>query len=133
MSLLVEKKFKLIKKTYEEIERLAKQLHVTDGEVVDRMFLKFQPTDKEMARLMLCDYLMILTSKLSDEDVTEVMISQMLSWAFILSQTGKADIGEVLDYIKYSVEDAAKHPEKLTDFAVAEGQLKNYNDYRNKL
>lgn len=133
MSLLVEKKIKLIKKTYEEIERLAKQQHITVGEVIDRMFLQFQPTDKEMARLMLCDYLMIITSKLSDEDVTEVMLSQMLSWAFILSQTGKVDIGKTLDYIKFAVDDAAKHPEKLADLASAEGQLEKYNDYRNKL
>ena len=126
---LVEKTFKIMPNTYDSIKNNAEKLGLSEGAIIDRFCVKLRPKDKELARYLLSDYLVLTIDLLNDDEIFEVLLSHVISCLYIMSLNEKVNVNKMLDYIKETTLYIREHKEEFEGTEGTEELLKKYNEW----
>ena len=126
---MVEKTFKIMPNTYESIKNNAEKLGLSEGEIIDRFCVKLRPKDKELARYLLSDYLVLTLDLLNDDEEFEVLLSHVISCLYLMTLNEKVNATKLLDYIKETTLYIREHKEEFENESGTEEIVKKYNDW----
>ena len=102
MSNFKEIKIRITKNTAEDLQEISEKSGLGIGEVVDRLTTKYSSTDPDDALYLAIDDILVITSKLSQEDSQKVIGNIAGSLLFLLPQDKMEEIiefAEIGDFI----------------------------------
>ncbi len=94
MSNFKEIKIRITKNTAEDLQEISEKSGLGIGEVVDRLTTKYSSTDPDDALYLAIDDILVITSKLSQEDSQKVIGNIAGSLLFLLPQDKMEEIVE---------------------------------------